>query len=412
MNRGRLQAPCKIARSGDVEDSVYIAHENFMKKLTIIFLLLLSVAASAQDSLSQQAEISVLTLGPFQGELYSAFGHSAIRVYDPQQGIDDAYNWGVFDFDQPNFYLNFARGYLYYKLGVYPYDRFRDYYIYYNRYVHEQKLNLTQQQKQKLYSYLRWNRQPENQNYRYDYFYNNCATKVRDVLVTVFGDSVQFDGSYIQTNYSIRDLTDIYLAQQPWGDLGIDICLGLPMDKKASPYEYMFLPDYVESGFNHATLNGLPLVRENVSVYESQKEEQAMSLLHPVVVFSVFAVLVFGLSIWDYKRKKPSRWFDALLFGVLGVVGLLLFFLWFFTDHQAAAVNFNLVWALPTHVVLVVAVFRKPQWLRSYFAVTGIVLVVSLLAWPLLPQQLNVFLIPVILAVLSRCWLNWKLAQQ
>jgi hypothetical protein len=404
-----VQTRCKIARSGHVKDSVYIALTDFMKKLTFIFLLL-SAVASAQDSLSQQAEISVLTLGPFQGELYSAFGHSAIRVYDPMQGIDDAYNWGVFDFNQPNFYLNFAGGYLYYKLGVYPYDRFRDYYIYYNRYVHEQKLNLTQQQKQKLYNYLIWNRQPQNQNYRYDYFYNNCATKVRDVVKTVFGDSVQFDGSYIQTKYSIRDLTDIYLEQQPWGDLGIDICLGLPMDKKASAYEYMFLPDYVEAGFNHATLGSEPLVKETISVYESQKEEPVKSLLHPLTVFSVFALLVFGLCFWDYKRKKLSRWFDALLFGVLGIVGLLLFVLWFFTDHNAAAVNFNLLWALPTHVMLVVAVFRKPIWLRSYFAVSGVVLAVSLLAWPLLPQQLNVFLIPLMLAVLTRCWLNWELA--
>lgn len=188
-----------------------------MKKILLFILVSLSCTCFAQDTLSLNAEISVLTLGPYQGELYSAFGHSAIRVYDPELEMDDAYNWGVFDFNQPNFYLNFAKGHLLYKLGVYPYDLFRDHYIYNNRYVHEQKLNLTTAQKQKLYEYLTWNRQPENQNYLYDYFYNNCATKVRDVLVTVFGDSVKFDGSYVKTSYSIRDLTDIYLVQQPWG---------------------------------------------------------------------------------------------------------------------------------------------------------------------------------------------------
>ena len=121
-----------------------------MKKLIIAFLLLIPFLTAAQpDSLSAEAKISVLTFGPYQGELYSAFGHSAIRVYDPVHGIDDAYNWGVFDFNQPNFYLNFAKGFLYYKLGVFDYDRMRDYYIYFNRYVHEQNLNLNKEEKQK-----------------------------------------------------------------------------------------------------------------------------------------------------------------------------------------------------------------------------------------------------------------------
>ena len=363
----------------------------------------------AQIQLSPQAEISVLTMGPTQRELYSAFGHSGIRVYDPVLDIDDAYNWGVFDFDQPNFYLNFARGYLYYKLGVYPYDRFRDYYIYYNRYVHEQKLNLTQAQKQKLFNYLLWNNQPENQNYRYDYFYNNCATKVRDVVTTVFGDSVKFDGSYIKTDYTIRELTDLYLAEQPWGDLGIDICLGLPMDKVADANEYMFLPDYIESSFNHATIGSVPLISETINVYESRKEETELSLFHPLVVFIAFALLVLALSIWDFRRKKISTWFDAIFFGVLGLIGFLLFFLWFFTDHKAAAVNFNLLWAFPLHLIASIALFKDRKWLIKYFQVYSFVLVATLLFWNLLPQQLNVFLIPVVVALLLRSTLNYYL---
>jgi hypothetical protein len=375
----------------------------------LVALFAFTQVAQSQDSLSRKAEISVLTLGPFQGELYSAFGHSAIRVYDPELSIDDAYNWGVFDFNQPNFYLNFARGHLLYKLGIYPYDRFRDYYIYHNRYVHEQILNLTATQKQKLYDYLVWNSQPENQNYLYDYFYNNCATKVRDVLTTVFGDSVKFDGSYVKTSYSIRDLTDIYLAQQPWGDLGIDICLGLPIDKKAAPNEYMFLPDYIESGFNHATLNGNALVKENVSVYESQEEEVSASPLHPLLAFGAFALLVLALSIWDLKRKKTSKWFDSLFFGILGLIGLLLFALWFFTDHKAAAVNFNLLWALPTHLVVAIALFRNRKWIPTYFLITGFISITTLIFWMVLRQQLNYFLIPIFASIILRCFVNWYL---
>lgn len=376
---------------------------------TLLILLAVISVSKGQSTLSPAAEISIITIGPTQTELYSAFGHSAIRVYDPEQGIDDAYNWGLFDFDQPNFYLNFARGYLYYKLGSHPYSLFRDHYIYYNRYVHEQPLNLTQTQKQKLYDYLVWNNQPENQHYRYDYFYNNCATKVRDVLTTVFGDSVVFDGSYIQTAYTIRDLTDIYLTQQPWGDLGIDICLGLPMDKKASPIEYMFLPDYIEAGFNHASINGLALVKETVSVYESREEETPKSLIHPLTAFISFAVLTFLLTLYDWKQKKISKWFDAILFGVLGAVGMLLFFLWFFTDHQAAAVNFNLLWAFPTHLVVAIALFKDRKWLPTYFLVTAAITLFTLLCWPLLPQALNAFLLPLLVALLLRSFLNYRL---
>ncbi|MEQ8575940.1 MAG: DUF4105 domain-containing protein, partial [Fulvivirga sp.] len=191
-----------------------------MRALLVSILMLIASSfmadLSAQNiQLSEKAEINILTCGPFQGELYSAFGHSAIRVYDPVNGLDLLYNYGVFDFDQPNFYLNFARGNLNYKLAVMDYTRFRDYYIYYNRYIHEQVLNLNIEQKQKLFDFLQWNMKPENQYYLYDYFYDNCATRVRDALITTFGDDITFDGSYIETDYTIRDLTDIYLAQQP-----------------------------------------------------------------------------------------------------------------------------------------------------------------------------------------------------
>src|ERR1041385_449800 len=197
-------------------------------KFNLIALVLLVQAAIAQPKventpqLSPQAEISIITLGPWQGELYSAFGHSAIRVYDPKYPFDAFYNYGVFSFNQPNFYLNFARGHLNYKLDVDPYAPWRDYYISYNRFVHEQILNLNAEQKQKVFDYLYWNSMPENQYYLYDYFYNNCATKLRDVIKITLKDQVQFDSTFIKTDYTIRQLTDLYLKHQPWGDLGID----------------------------------------------------------------------------------------------------------------------------------------------------------------------------------------------
>lgn len=368
--------------------------------------------ASAQN-LSNQAHLSVITCGPTQEEVYSAFGHSAFRVYDPAQGIDEAYNYGIFDFDQPNFYLNFARGYLYYKLGVHSYLDFKNYYIYSNRSIHEQVLNLTPVQLQKVYDYLKWNAKPENQNYLYDYFYNNCSTKLRDVMVTVLKDSIHFDGSYVKTHYTIRELTDIYLKPQPWGDLGIDLGLGLPMDKKITPYEYMFLPDYLESGFDNATIKQnatvIPVVKKKLVVYTSRIENSPRRLPNPIYLFGLVALLAAALSIYDFKRKKISIWFDVILFCNAGLLGLSLVLLWFATDHKAAANNMNILWALPTHLIVVFAFIRQPKWIKTYFLVVTIISVLVLVSWPVLPQKLHYSLVPLVIALSMRAFMQYKL---
>ena len=380
-----------------------------MKKVIVAVFLLLSSITSAQIPISDHAEISVITCGPYQGEVYSAFGHSAIRIHDPLTGQDLAYNYGTFDFDAA-FYLNFPRGNLLYKLGVYPYNRFRDFYISQNRYVHEQVLNLSSTQKQKVFDYLSRNAQPENATYRYDYFYNNCATKVRDVFVELFHDSVKFDGSYVTTNYTIRDLTGLYLKQQPWGELGIDICLGLPMDKKLTPFEYMFLPDYIESGFDHAKIDGHPIVKAKISVYEARSETIPFSFFNPWIVFGLFLVVVIVISLNDWKKKRLTKWFDIVLFSIVGIIGILLLLLWVATDHQAAANNFNLLWAIPTHAVAVILLLKKQynSFLKKYFIVAGIISAATLLCWSFLPQQLNVFLVPFVVGLGIRAFIISK----
>jgi hypothetical protein len=375
-----------------------------MKKSLLIALVLLTTSIQAQTILSSQAEVSVITCGPYQGELYSAFGHSAIRVHDPVKEFDIAFNYGVFDFNQPNFYLNFTRGFLYYKLGIYDYPDFRDFYIKYNRYVHEQVLQLDSIQKQKVFSFLENNSKPQNQTYRYDYFYNNCASKVRDVFAEVFKEEIKFDGSFIKTDYTIRDLTEIYLKQQPWGDLGIDICLGLPMDKKATPYDYMFLPDYIESSFDHTTLNGSPIVKQKVAVYESTPEKISFHWYHPWIVFGLLFLFTAILSYKDWKRKKVSKWFDVTLFGITGLLGILLLILWVATDHKAAANNFNLLWAFPLHLAAAIGLLRKDstKWLSSYFTFASVLAALLLGFWALLPQDMNPFLLPVMFIILMR----------
>ena len=386
-------------------------------KLLIALVLLIPALSSAQNSqLSDQAQISVITCGPDQNELYAAFGHSAIRVYDPVHGIDDAFNYGIFDFDQPNFYLNFTRGYLYYKLGVYSYPLFRDAYISHNRFIHEQILNLSSEQKQKLFDYLVWNAAPENQTYRYDYFYNNCATKVRDVFTNVLKEEISFDGSFITTDYTIRQLTDLYLSPLPWGDLGIDICLGLPMDKKATPYEYMFLPDYIESSFNHASIlvdgEKKNLVSQTISVFESQPTSTGFNWFHPLLIFGIILSLGSWATWREWRNNKISSRIDYLLFTICGLIGLLLLILWTMTDHQAAARNFNLLWALPTHLLVPYLIWKNPKWAKYYFITTSGILLLLLVGWFMLPQQLNISLLPLLALLLVRSgWRVYHISQ-
>lgn len=383
-----------------------------MKKLTAILLLIAPVCL-AQIQLSDRAEISVLTLGPSQAEVFTAFGHSAFRVHDPLNRIDVAYNYGVFDFERPNFYLNFARGNNVYMLGVFDYQHFEYAYIADNRYIHEQVLNLRGDQKQRLFEFLQWNARPENRDYLYDYFYDNCATKIPEVMLTVFGDSIVFDGSYIETDYSFRELTDLYLQQQPWGDLGIDVGLGLPTDKKATPYEYMFLPDFVESGFAHATIlqegKRVPLVRDTRVIYESAPEEYSPGPFHPLAVFIVFLLVTFYVSYRDLKRKKRSMLFDNVLFGAVGLLGVALLLLWTCTNHHAAAKNLNLLWALPTHLVAVIAFKRPPKWLGLYFTAVTVLCGLLLITWPILPQMLHYSLIPFVMAIGVRAFTQARL---
>lgn len=353
-------------------------------------------------------------MGPGKQQLYEGFGHSAFHVSDRQNGIDWVYNYGTFDFNQPNFYMNFTRGYLLYKLAKQDYQRFRDAYAYFNRAIQEQVLNLSQPQKQKLFEFLENNARPENSNYLYDYFYDNCATKLRDVLEEVFPDSIRFDDSHITTDYTIRQLVDIYIEDKfPWGDFGIDLALGLPMDKTASPYEYMFLPDYIHSAFANASIKTdsgeLPLVARALHIYESRPEIEERVFFTPEIAFWLLLVLVLISCWWEIRSRKYLKIFDVVFFSTLGLLGSFLVFLWVGTDHASSS-NYNLLWAIPLHLPMIILFMLKkyPDLLRRYFLTTCIMMVLVLAFWVVLPQQLHYSLVPFLLAISARAFMVYR----
>lgn len=385
------------------------------RQVSFLGLFFISLFSFGQEiSLSEKAEISIITCGPDLNELYSAFGHSAVRVTDSVNGIDYAFNYGVFDFDQPNFYLNFARGRNYYMLAVYNYSDFERAYKRDGRFIHEQVLQLTTAQRTKIFKFLMWNAQPENRTYRYDYYHDNCATRIRDILVNELGDELFIDSLFFQPVHSFRQKTDEYLDPLPWGDLGIDICLGLPIDRTMYASEYMFLPDYIEAFVDKMKVKSdsgwVALVKEK-RIGNVQTVEGCDSLIHPWIGFSGLLVVIGLISFFDWRRKKLSHWFDVTLFGLTGLIGLLLFVLWLFTDHHDAARNFNLLWAFPFHLIASIMFFskRSKNLLSRYFLFCAIILLCTLVFWWALPQELNVYLIPVVIGLGIRCVVNWKL---
>jgi hypothetical protein len=175
----------------------------------------------------------------------------------------------------------------------------------------------------------------------------------------------------------------------------------------------MFLPDYIEAGFDHASVRGgeemVPIVRNKNVIYAARDEGQETGgLPHPLYIFSAITVIAITLSVLDLRRRKLSTWFDVLLFGCAGAVGLLLFFLWFFTDHKAAARNMNLLWAFPAHLIAVVAFLKNPRWLKTYFLYTFILCLLLLTTWALLPQQLHYALVPLVVALGLRSYVQFR----
>jgi hypothetical protein len=385
--------------------------------LQVCLLLGVCLVSRAQTpyiaTLSPGAQVSLITCEPGEA-LFEAFGHSAIRVADQAAGIDIAYNYGVFDFDQPNFYGNFAKGYLLYKLGTADFSRFLYQYVYFDRGVHEQVLNLTPAQKQAVYQFLEINSLPENRDYYYDYFFDNCATRPRDVFINILGDSLQFDYGYADTlQYTIRGLIDHYIGdsgKHAWGDLGIDIGLGAKIDRPATPFEYMYQPEFLALAFEGATVlqpdgTRRPFVAASHTLFQGQAQEEAGLYFTPTVAFWLLLVLVAAGTAADLRRRKyRMRAFDVLFFAVLGLTGALIVFLWFFTNHGSAANNWNILWAVPTHVLAGLLLLYLPyqRGLQLYFLVTAVVSSLLLLTWPLVPQDLHEALIPVVLIVLLR----------
>jgi hypothetical protein len=389
-----------------------------MKQPLRVLLLGLSLLAATslvgQEPLSPSAQISLMTCAPGE-DLYSAFGHSAIRVYDPERGIDSIYNYGTFDFDPPGFYFDFAKGKLNYRLNRESYHMFDRIYRYFERSYQAQELNLTYEEKLATYEFLENNARPENAYYRYDFFYDNCATRIRDLMVEILGDSLRYHQPHQAGDSSLRDILDQYIEMRAWSDFGIDLALGAVIDDPTTPWIQMFHPDYLALEFGKAEVyrdgRWQPFVTQTYPIFTTGPAFSPTPwYLQPWVLFGVILLIVAYFS-WRNRAAQPQRFtWDGILLLLAGIGGLILFLLTFATDHTATAANWNLLWLIPTDMVAAIWLFRKqrPAWLRWYVGISAGLIGILLLCWPILPQALSIQGLPIMILLLLRKAVLWR----
>ena len=376
-----------------------------LKLFTFIFLINIVSIFAQQFQLSPEAKLSVLTIGPGES-LNDAFGHNGFRIKDNSLGIDVVYGYGEYDFDAPNFYLKFAQGKLNYLISRHNFSDIVYHYSQNNRNIDEQVLNLTKEEKQKLFNFLENNYKPENRRYLYDFFYDNCATRIRDVALKATDRSIDFNVPKNFEPKTFRTLIHDHVGLNTWGSFGIDIALGSVIDRKASVNEHMFLPKYIHDFFENATLNSTQnLVESSSNLYEKKATRSSSNfLLSPIIVMGLIGFIILFFTYKDYKNNTRSKWLDLIIFGTTGIIGVLILLLWFATDHSATAQNYNVLWAFPLNIIVIGQLLRPTvkNWFKSYLKFLVIMLCLMTLHWVIGVQVFAIGLIPLLIALLVR----------
>jgi hypothetical protein len=371
----------------------------------IFFILLLGThPSSAQDTCNLR--ISLLTCSPGE-ELYSTFGHTAIRVTNRSTGTDIVYNYGTFDFDDPHFYTKFVRGNLPYYLSQETFPDFVEAYRQDNRSVSEQLLDLSCVEKTGLQEALFTNMQEINRAYKYDYLFDNCTTRARDMILRNSPPRLKISSIIGPEAVTFRDHIHVYLdrGNQFWSKLGIDILLGSKLDRPMTNVEATFLPDFLEKSMDSTFVGTRPLIASKILISTKTTSligmtpwwQRPRTLLWSVLLaYIVITLLPFS------RRKRIMNFADALLFLIIGLLGSLLLFLWTGTDQYFFSYNYNLLWAWPTHFIAAFLLHRNTTLLRRYFLLSFILTLITLAGWKVLPQQLHPDLTPIIILLAWR----------
>ncbi len=319
-----------------------------MRTLIFIIVLISGLISSTilKAQLSDDASISIITCRAGD-DIYNTFGHSAIRVQDPHLRLDVIYNYGIFNFQEEGFVGKFLRGKLKYWIGKSRMASFAEGYQEEKRTILEQRLNLSQEEKIKLYRALEDNYKPENRYYLYDFFFDNCSTRIRDIL----SDNISNLEYPKQTEKELtfRHLLDQHSYRSPWTDFGMDLLIGRITDNNSSVEEQMFLPEFLYQHLEATTVNNEPLVTSTsvlLDFEDIEKQRDHTPFFTPILFFGALLLLELVIFFWGLD----SRWiaiYDKFWFALAGIGSLALTFMWIGTDHVTTKTNLNLLWMNP-----------------------------------------------------------------
>ena len=370
-----------------------------------VFFLIYGV--NSGQTLSPYSEISIITCAP-GNELYSTFGHSAIRVKDSILRIDKVYNYGTFNFETPDFYTKFIRGKLDYMLSISPYRYFVMSYKQEERAVKEQILNLSYSQKNNIYQALIINALPENMYYRYDFLKDNCSTRVLKIISDALKDSLILPEKISNNQKSFREMLMPYLNGKNWERFGINLALGRPVDRIVSIKNASFLPDYLKIIIDNSkikTHDGIQyLVKQEKNLYAPSKEMKKKSLVcTPERIFWILLILILSITIFETKSNKYYLILDKTLFFIAGFIGLNILFLWFATEHSSVVNNQNIIWAFPLFFIAAFLLRKNnKKYIRLFFLFSAVVIFSALITNLFFVNLFDVASIPLELILIVR----------
>jgi len=377
----------------------------------ILILSLLAVNTYSNDNLSEKAFISVITCSEGE-ELYSAFGHSAIRICDSENKIDYVFNYGTFDFNTPNFYLKFANGKLNYMLSYGYFKNFLPEYFRRNRSVNEQLLNLNQSEKQKIFNALVENYKPENRFYKYDFFYDNCATRIYKIITENIDGEIVIK-SDTTGNLSFRNYLHHYLINSPWTETSLNLLLGMPADKIATHEQSTFLPDFLMNLLDKVEIkngeNTKKLVKSNKVLLDRDISQLSNKVFFTPILTGWIILIVITILSFLYRKKNNTllNYVDRILFIVSGFVGILLLYLWLITDHQVTQNNLNILWTFPSLLVLGFGNF-KSKVLQYIMVINFVLLCIFILGWGFISQTFPNITLPISIMIAIRIFFILK----
>ena len=335
-----------------------------MKKglLYIVLTFLLSVVnvtAGAQSMTNPDSiQISLLTCSPGK-EVWAQYGHTAIRYYDKESGEDFAINYGIFSLDQTYFIPRFVLGMTDYRMGVQPMDIFLAQYSYEGRGVVEQVLNLSAEDKEVIYKALQENMKPENVVYRYNYFFDNCTTRARDMLVNHLHGKVVYPPA--EEDATFRSMIHKWNNKYEWAQFGEDLLLGVNADRKTTKSEQQFLPENLRSDFDKASYNGKPLVKEtNVLLAAENEIAEPAFPLSPLSIALIFAAISLVMMLLSYRRQQVYWLWDLALMLTSGLMGII-FFIMIFSQHPCVSLNFILFFFNPLPLFFLYSTVNKKK---------------------------------------------------